>query len=58
VRNAEDGKAVGCGNPVAWTPQVDVAKRERNPKGGALRWEAQGRQAAAGLWRGDKLVGG
>jgi hypothetical protein len=53
VRNAEDGKRRAW-KPVVRTPQADVAKRERNPKEGALRREAQGGCETVVLWRGVK----
>jgi len=34
VRNVEDGTKRELGCPRAWTPPVDVAKREANPKEG------------------------
>jgi len=40
VRNAEDGKVIGCGRPVTRTPLVDVAKRARQPQGRRLRRES------------------
>jgi len=33
VRNVEDGKVVGVGNPAARTLRADVAKRECQPQG-------------------------
>jgi len=43
VRNAEDGKARGCGRPNATTPAADVVKRAGNPKGGAQGSKGSGR---------------
>jgi len=36
VRNAVDGTERELGGPRVWTPPVDVAKREANPKEGAF----------------------
>jgi len=36
VRNAEDGTKQGLGTLRVWTPLVDAAKRDQNPKEGAF----------------------
>jgi hypothetical protein len=36
VRNVEDGTERGLGTSPTWTPLVDVAKREDNPKEGTF----------------------
>jgi len=55
VRNAVDGTERELGGPRVWTPPVDVAKREANPKEGAFtelqRWREHGSEE---LCRGAK----
>jgi hypothetical protein len=58
VRNVEDGTEREVGSPRKWTPLVEVAKRDGNPKEGAFtvlqRWSGYGTGV---LCRGAKAHG-
>jgi hypothetical protein len=55
VRNVEDGTERELGSPRTWTPPVDVAKREANPKeGGLTDTAAVGRTRIEGTLQGSE----